>query len=69
MVETKCDACGKLWINHPGVALTCAELQVANHELVKLRILFFVLCLKYLKPNVDFTPANLAKALLRKGKR
>ena len=25
--KTKCSACGKLWVDHPGVAVTCAALQ------------------------------------------
>jgi hypothetical protein len=44
------------------------ELQNARKQLIEMRILFFVLCLKYLKPEVEFTPKNLAAAMLKKTK-
>lgn len=66
MVKTRCASCGKKWVDHKGIQATCAELQQARKQLTELRILFFVLCLKYIPPETEFTPQNLAASMLRR---
>ncbi len=62
----RCPACGVKWENHNGMTLTCQELQSARKQLIELRITFFILCLKYLPPEAEFTPDDLLKAVLKK---
>jgi hypothetical protein len=45
----------------------CRELQSARKQLVDLRVTFFLLCLKYLPPGMEFTPDNLLNVMLKKG--
>ena len=37
-VEARCPACEEKWVDHLGLASTCAELQRANAEIARLRL-------------------------------
>lgn len=66
VVESCCSSCGVSWAKHKGVYNTCRDLKSARKQLTELRILFFVLCLKHLPPEAEFTPDNLLIAMLKK---
>ena len=66
MADPRCPECGLNWTRHKGVIPMCRELQSARKQLVDMRVTFFVLCLKYLPPGMEFTPDNLLTMMLKK---
>jgi len=67
LLSSGCPSCGIAWSKHKDISHTCRDLQSVRKQLINLRVMFFVLCLKYLPPEKEFTEENLLMVLNRSG--